>query len=321
MALAGAQCCGCEGIVRLQRTHDCYVLHKAGHLPALEHAHLKLAKNTAPNGLGLLLEALASCTRLRSLGLTLVNAEDVRPIESLQSLAPFAQLRSLTHLSLDFYDVDFYPLADVVRALVPLTGLAELTICCLQDAVVPAALGQLTALRSLRFISFMSCILEAGCFDLPNLQSLELSSCNFGDAEVLASVPALPSLTRIECLGGYGPPFVAQLIQLPQLRRMVFETHSPCGTDYSDAYLGLPLLPSYMCPNLLHVSLAGHGLAQFPLVLTQLVALEHLDASGNSFAELPNAITALSRLTELALGRMPTFEVGSERAFGCARAQ
>ena len=272
-------------------------------LPALERVYLQLSTPMVVDGLGGLLEALASCLRLECLGLSLVYAEGLHPIASLQSLAPFAQLRSLTQLSLSFIDVDFYPLADVVRALVPLTGLAELSIGCMQDAVVPVALRQLTALRSLPFTGLMSCILEAGCFNLPNLQSLELRSCDFADAEVLASVPALPSLTRIECLGGCGPPFAAQLIQLPQLRHMVLETYLPCGADYSDAYLGLPWLPSYMCHNLLHVSLAGHELTQFPLVLTQLVALEHLDASGNEFAELPVAITALSKLTELILGR------------------
>ena len=278
-------------------------------LPALERVHLQLFKITAPNGLGRLLEALASCPRLECLGLCLDYVEGLHPTSVPHSLAPFAQLQSLTQLSLSSLDADFYPLADVVRALVPLTGLAELTISCMQDAVVPAALGQLKGLRSLSFTGFRACVLEAGCFDLPNLLSLEFHSCMFEDAEVLANVPALPSLTRIECLAGYGPPFAAHLVQLPHLQHMVF--HTMCGpsmADYSDAYLGLPRLPSHMSPNLLHLSLAGHGLTQFPLVLTQLVALEHLDAGGNEFAEVPIAITALSRLTELILGRVPALE-------------
>ena len=54
--------------------------------------------------------------------------------------------------------------------------------------------------------------------------------------------------------------------------------------------------------SLLHLDFRGHGLPQFPLGLTQLVALKCLKASENEFAELPAAITALSRLTELWLG-------------------
>ena len=55
--------------------------------------------------------------------------------------------------------------------------------------------------------------------------------------------------------------------------------------------------------TLLHLDLSGHALTQFPLALTQLVALESLVANENEFAELPAGITALSRLTELTLGR------------------
>ena len=45
------------------------------------------------------------------------------------------------------------------------------------------------------------------------------------------------------------------------------------------------------------------GLTQFPLALTQLVALKCFDAYENDFDTLPVAITNLSRLTELRLGR------------------
>ena len=218
----------------------------------------------------------------------------------LHSLASLVQLRSLTELTLSCFGVDFYPLADVVRALVALTGLVELTLGLSQPTVVPAALRQLTGLRSLSFKYLEDCVLEAGCFELPNLLSLEFISCMFEDAEVLASVPALPSLTRIEFLYG-SEPFFAQLLLLPRLQHMVFETTEPRVADHSDAYLGLPRLPAGSA--LLHLELSDHGLTQFPLVLTQLVALKHRNLSGNDFAELPTAITALSRLTELWLGQ------------------
>ena len=91
----------------------------------------------------------------------------------LHSLAPFAKLRSLTELWLPVGQEEFYPLADVVRALVSLTRLAELNIIYPQPAVVPAALGQLKGLQSVDFLALSSCVLEAGCFDLPKLLSLE----------------------------------------------------------------------------------------------------------------------------------------------------
>ena len=55
--------------------------------------------------------------------------------------------------------------------------------------------------------------------------------------------------------------------------------------------------------TLRHLDISSSMLTPFPLPLTQLVALEHLNAEENEFAELPPGMTALSRLTELMLGR------------------
>ena len=73
-------------------------------------------------------------------------------------------------------------------ALASLTGLAELEFCSGKFVAVPAALRQLEGLRTLcleRETCWLTlegldspCVLEAGCFDLPNLQSLELVGCN-----------------------------------------------------------------------------------------------------------------------------------------------
>ena len=56
------------------------------------------------------------------------------------------------------------------------------------------------------------------------------------------------------------------------------------------------------------MDVSGHELTQFPLALTQLAALECLRADRNELLELPAAITALSRLTELTLGRLAPHE-------------
>ena len=299
-------------------------------LPALEEAELHPSRLRVPNDLSQLLEALSCCHRLRSLDLGLIDMEEewwcdlVSPVghgsmpdvRMRSSLGPFAKLRSLTKLSLWFGEAEFYPLPNVVGALVSLTGLVELTIGFPQPAVVPAALGRLTGLRSLEFDSLVSCVLEAGCLDLPNLLSLNFCECDMSsDAEVLARVPVLPSLTSIEFCDGSGPPFVAQLAQLPRLQRMVFETAEPswAGGTFAHcpyAYVGLPRLPADMGSQgalLRHLCVTGHRLTHFPPILTQLVALEHLDASGQCFAEVPAAITALSRLTELVLGGVRYF--------------
>ena len=130
--------------------------------------------------------------------------------------------------------------------------------------------------------------------------------------EVLLSLNALHSLTHIEFSVCQGPPFVAGLVQLPRLKRMVFQTRQPCDSDtkYGDCS-ELSRLPADMDPldsALLHLEYSGHRLAEFPLGLTQLVALECLRASENGFEELPAAITALSRLTELSLGRITAWK-------------
>ena len=63
---------------------------------------------------------------------------------------------------------------------------------------------------------------------------------------------------------------------------------------------------SALSSTLHHLDISGLRLAQFPLALTQLVAL--LNAKVNAFTQLPAGITALSRLTELALGRLISSE-------------
>ena len=191
----------------------------------------------------------------------------------------------------------------------PLTGLAELSLGMLQPAVVPAALGQLKGLRSLTFRSFSPCVLEAGCLELPNLLSLSFEGCDFDfgeDAQMLPGVASLQCLTRIEFRCNRDMCFFdPQPVQLPRLQRLVFSSIMWDDVD-GGAAAGLLRLPADMgrlASLLLHVELSGLGLTYFPLALTQLVALEYLDASGNRFARLPAGVTALSRLTQLTLGR------------------
>ena len=277
-------------------------------LPALETVFLYLPPPLAPDDLRCLLEALAWCPHLSDLELRTLGGEDGCNVDQAGWPAPdmsaIAKLRSLAKLALAFNYADPFTLAHKVDGLVSLTGLRELACCWLRSPAVPAALGQLKGLRSLQLMGLgRSCVLEAGCFDLPKLLCLELVCCKLERANVLPGVTALRSLTRLEIFHGRGPRFFDhQLVQLPRLERMVLETSEPVQGGACPWLSRLPADMGTLSSTLLHLSFSGHGLTEFPLALTQLVALQHLDASRNEFAMVPAGITALSSLTELVLG-------------------
>ena len=75
--------------------------------------------------------------------------------------------------------------------------------------------------------------------------------------------------------------------------------------NFSPGLVKVPADMGSLSSSLLHLDVSIFILPHFPLALTQLVALEHLNARWNEFAELPAGITALSRLTALMLGRCP----------------
>ena len=286
-------------------------------VPALEDVELCLPDPLIPKDLDCLLEALAWLPRLRAL---VVYVEDIGEDDTdsdfdsnsssddeahqpCPDTSAFAKLRSLTKLALSCGKKDSYTVAGVVQSLVSLTGLAELELGLPQSIVVPAALGQLKGLRSLELSYIRPCVFSVGCLELPNLASLEFASCHFAEAMV-PGVTALQSLTRITFSRGRGPPFFDhQLVQLPRLQCIVYKN---CWLPDGGACMWLSRLPADMgslTSALRQIRLRGLGLTHFPLALMQLVALEHLDAESNEFAALPAAITALSRLTELVLGR------------------
>ena len=283
-------------------------------LPALEVVTLVLCEPTRDD-LGSLLEALAWCPRLRALDLSVEYFEDSEGDDD-QSWpsayeSAFAKLSCLTKLKLVFED-ELCTVADVLGALVPLTGLVELDLLLRQPAVVPAALGHFRHLQSLALRGFSPCALETGCLDLPNLRSLQFVACTFEeDAQVLPGISALQNLTRIEILGGVGLRFFDPHFVYLALQRLVLYHNVPDDHDDDDEVgnsapvrlLWLPDDMGLLSSSLLHLDVCDLSLAQFPLAVTQLVALECLHASENEFTELPAGITALSRLTELKLGR------------------
>ena len=270
-------------------------------LPALESVDAALYGSRNPDDLGCLLDMLAWCPHLSAVALELLDCAGAGNAPKPFPSAPtFAKLRSLTKLVL-YFRKDPCTLADVVGALATTTSLKELAVTLPQPAVVPAALGQLTSLQALHLQNLSPCELEAGCLDLPKLLRLEFTGCEIDNAEVVSGLTALQRLTSVVFSRGRGPPFVAELLQLPHLKRLVIETlHHPCP---GIASLGLAALVP-LSSALLQVNVSGHGLSHFPMALTQLVGLKVLNVSGNEFAELPTGITALSRLVMLSVGRL-----------------
>ena len=128
---------------------------------------------------------------------------------------------------------------------------------------------------------------------------------------MLPGVTALQCLTRIEISGYQGTCFFDPgLVQLPQLELLVLSQmlHGIGKVDYIDFSPGLVKMPAAMgslSSSLLQLDISAFILPYFPLALTQLVALERLNAMWNQFAELPAGITTLSRLTQLMLGNCP----------------
>ena len=276
-------------------------------LPALEDVRLTLPGLPVGNNLNCLLEVLASCPCLADLRLYM-ESED-KGSAPFPKAPAFAKLRSLRMLHLGLRAVAPSVLADVAHALAPLTGLAHLSIDMYEPAVLPAALGQLKGLLTLEFMGLKPCTFEAGCLDLPNLLWLRFSFCRFEGGEVLPGVSALQSLTIIELVDNQGLSFInPQLTQLPRLQQIVF-SNMVFPRDGAYPWLSRPAADmGTLRLGLLHLDLSGNGLTHFPLALTQLVALECLRAGGNEFEQLPAAITALSGLTELALGRFTPWE-------------
>ena len=275
-------------------------------LPALEEVDMVHMGSVLKHDLGCLLEALAWCPRLTVLGLFVefkVHLDWPCP-----DAAVFAKLHSLTKLALAFGDGERFVMANVVSALTPLTALIELRLHMSYAQVVPAALGQFKGLRLLELSGSVLHAFEEGCLELPNLLSL-VCECDFDqDAQMLPSITSLQCLTRIVFSVSMDMcSFYPQLVQLPRLQHLVFS--SDVWDDMESATSGLFRLPadmSLLSSSLLHLEVCGL-LDRFPLALTQLVALEYLDASENKFTKLPAAITALSRLTELRLGRYNSY--------------
>ena len=200
----------------------------------------------------------------------------------------FAKLRSLTELALILQGIRLrVPCADVVDALVPLTGLAELTLI-LEPAVVPAALGQLKGLRSLE-IRMLATLVSSrrDASTCPTCKAWNPRLCARGCSMYCRASPLFRA-SRASVLRRPGTAVLCSACtaayacstgSLKYTGRVVW------------ARLGRSRLPADMgalsyATTPYHT---GHSLTQFPLALTQLVALERLDAAETILQSCPLA--------------------------------
>ena len=273
-----------------------------------------LSRPLTSDDLGSLLEALARCRSLRALNLRATYCEPTHARQPFPASGcpAFAKLHRLTKLEF-FFSMGRsvlghpIPLTSIVSPLGALTGLAVLKLS-MSSGILPAALGQLRGLQSLQLHDLRPCVLEAGCFNLPKLQSLELSLCWFEDAVMLTCITSLQSLTFFKFRGFRGVPVLAQLVHLPRLEHINFDNLESYHWAESLEPARLPADMGCLCSALLRLSFRNHDVTEFPPALTQLVALQWLCADMNEFTKLPTAMTALSRLTKLDLGRVMSEE-------------
>ena len=264
------------------------------------------------------LYALAQCIRLQALQLHYpVHDEGILPSFPIASLAcAFAKLTTLVRLdvSLSEYEDPTSVGPGMLGVVASLTGLTELRLHVYHEpgtpqerSFVPASLSALRQLRRLELGHLHGLRLEAGCLDLPDLASLTFDHCRFADTPV--QLPGMYILSRLTSLAFLSCDGLRSLCDyglkwLPRLQSLVcvsgkWDRHGVAGGVGSNLPAGMGTLR----PTLLRLDLSGVNLRSFPLAVTQLTALQCLQASENSFAVVPDEITALGRLETLELGR------------------
>ncbi len=194
----------------------------------------------------------------------------------------------------------------VSQLLAGLAGLSQLRALTLAldnvcgGATLPACLSRLVQLTSLRLYGLRGLRCAPGWARLPDLKCLKFLKCEFArDGEdALPGMDALASLTDFElflCSGLHMLP--ASLWQLTRLRKL---SH----WRYRDAPSAAGLPASAPCfASLTGCTLAGHQLRDWPACVLAATRLTYLNLGGNCFEELPDAVSVLTALETLRLGR------------------
>jgi len=197
---------------------------------------------------------------------------------------------------------------NVSRVAAGLAGLSRLRTLTLvlanvrEDATLPACMSRLVQLTSLSLFGLRGLRCAPGWARLPTLECLEFGSCVFAcDGEqALPGMDALVALTSVDlwnCCGLRALP--TSLLRLTQLRSLA---HWQTGRVEPLA-VGLPAsAPCFAA--LTDFTLAGHGLPAFPACVPTMIRLRCLDLRGNCFEQLPSAVSVLTALESLYLGRL-----------------
>ena len=302
-------------------------------LPGLEAASVTVAAEAIDQGdfgydqsyetisLGILVDALAQCQRLQALTLRYTaNGMGIVPSAPVASLvSAFSKLSpSLVKLDVSVCEFQLPPSIGpgMLGNVAPLTGLTDLRLHVLYEATNEAphetsfltqSLSAFKRLHRLELSELRGLRLDAGCLELPDLASLTFDQCCFADSPAqlpgLGVLSCLTSLAFLSC-DGLRSLSVCGLEQLPSLQKLVCAGGEwDRRTSFGRVWSNLPADMGSLSPTLLSLDVSIVDLAAFPLAVTQLTALQCLQAHRNSFSVVPAGITALGRLETLELGR------------------
>ena len=287
-------------------------------LPALEsisalslRAHPGAAVAATQDFLAGAARVIGCCSSLRSLDLR------IRLVDRLADRVPgtvwqyLANARALSHLKLTIKSVAHSGSATTSAShlISGLAGLSRLRTLSLkldnvcEDTTLPACVSCLVQLTSLTLYGLSGLRCAPGWARLPALVSLKFEQCEFArDGEdALPGMDALAALTCFElflCSGLHVLP--ASLWRLTRLR-----TLDDWRIYNNPPYVGVPA--SAPCfASLTKICLTGYKLQCWPSCVLAMTSLTCLDLRHNCFEQLPDAMSVLTCLKELSLGRHST---------------
>jgi len=257
--------------------------------------------------------AIAHCSCLRRLRLIIDLAD--KPADRIS--APFwqylAKARALEDLELAIrssagdthHGKATTNVSQVVAGSASLSRLRTLTLeldnVC-EDATLPACMSRLVQLTSLSLFGLRGLRGATGWARVPTLEHLQFDTCVFArDGEQalpgMDALVALSSFNLWSCRGLRALP--TSLLRLRQLRSLID------WRSARDAPPAAGLPASAPCfASLTDFTLAGHALPDFPACVLAMTGLRCLNLRGNCFEQLPSAVSVLSDLETLCLGRL-----------------
>ena len=255
--------------------------------------------------------AIGRCSCLRCLQLLIEVGDELWDRVPGSLWQHLAEARALENLSLTIRSGvadphDGLATTHVSHLITGLAGLSRLRTLTLsmhnvcEGAALPACVSRLVQLTSLTLSGLGGLRCAPGWARLPALVHLEFEECEFAaDGEdALPGMDALVSLTEFEvflCPGLLVLP--ASLWQLTRLSNI--SVWRACDEPPTAG----PPASAPCFASLTSVTLVGHQLRYWPACVQSMRRLTDLDMRDNSFEELPEAVSVLTALETLCLGR------------------